>query len=159
MVIFLVVNVLIQPAPKSPLQMQLNKWSHIGLQGQVCIIYMVSAIYKWGSSDWINGTILVDTLSVRPFGNWSDDTLVGLSPLFIAAAYFTLFYQTAFACIIWFRRIKKWTLIIGVAMHLGIILLFGLVEFGLVMILGYVVFLPDRWSEALISPLRKHIKT
>lgn len=159
-VIFLFFNMFIQlNKQESTLTKQLNKWTLIGLQGQMCVIYLISAIYKWGSSDWTHGTAVMQSLQVAPFGYVSALTAEKLKIVFMFMTYATLIYQTMFLALVWHSGTKKWMLLIGVIMHLGIILSFGLVEFGLTMIVGYTVFIPDSWTQKLSVPIRKYIKT
>jgi hypothetical protein len=51
-------------------------------------------------------------------------------------------YQLLFPVLVWIKKIKKMFLLLGILMHLYIAFVMGLVEFGSVMIISYIIFWP-----------------
>ena len=79
-------------------------------------------------------------------------------PLLInALTLTTLFWEVAYAAIVWPRLTRPWAIGMGVAVHLGIGLAMGMMEFGLAMIVANMAFVPAatwrRWTAA-IGPVR-----
>ncbi|HEU4716608.1 MAG TPA: hypothetical protein VFU15_02195, partial [Bacteroidia bacterium] len=60
-----------------------------------------------------------------------------------AGTYLTLVLQLAFPLTIWFRKTRTVTMITGIVIHLLIIFLMGITDFGLIMIAAYSLFVKD----------------
>jgi hypothetical protein len=61
-----------------------------------------------------------------------------------------LAYQILFPAVVWFKKIKKPFLILGILMHVYISLVMGLVLFGLIMIICYAIF----WEKGATEKLK-----
>ena len=74
-------------------------------------------------------------------------------PLLInAITLTTLFWEVAYAAIVWPRLTRPFAIGMGIAVHLGIGLAMGMMEFGLAMIVANLAFVPAatwrRWTGA-----------
>jgi hypothetical protein len=112
---------------------------------QICLVYFFSAIAKLNDPSWLHGSAILLTSQVShfslPFINYAAHRC---GFLFVILNYTVLSYQTLFPVIVWIKKIKKPFIIIGILMHLYIAFAMGLVSFGLIMILSYVYFWPDK---------------
>jgi hypothetical protein len=116
-----------------------HNFASIAIIIQICLVYFLSALAKLNSEDWLNGTAISTTLQVHhyslpAFFNIKQNTINYI------VNYVVLFYQLFFPVVIWFKKIKKPFLIIGVIMHVFISFVMGLISFGFIMILSYVYF-------------------
>ncbi len=116
-----------------------HNFACIALVIQICMVYFLSALAKLNSAEWLNGSAIATTLQIKQYAlePFSDTKQNALS---FILNYVVLFYQLFFPLVIWFKKIKKPFLIIGIIMHLFIAFAMGLMSFGFIMILGYVYF-------------------
>ncbi len=121
---------------------------------QVCLVYVLSTLYKLYDLNWLNGDALLYISRIDAF---SSDMMRGLfaenpkiSALF---TYFSLFYQGLFPVLIWFKKIKIPFLIAGVILHLGIAIGMGIFTFGILMLLIYLLFLENNQIEKIQKTL------
>lgn len=136
-----------QSGKNNVLRNVLNNVFFVACLIQVILVYVFSAWYKWIDPNWVNGNAFgfvanIDAYSVPWVSNIiSDYPLTGKWFTWIG-----LGYQTLFPVAIWFRKIKPYFLLIGVAFHLSISLFLGIFAFGLIMVSVYLLFidLPKR---------------
>ena len=124
---------------KSNFKISLHNLASIAIIIQICLVYFLSAIAKLNNEAWLNGSAISTTLQIKQyslelFPNYKQNALSFI------LNYVVLFYQLFFPLVIWFKKIKKPFLIIGIIMHLFIAFAMGLMSFGFIMILGYVYF-------------------
>ncbi|MBL4651771.1 MAG: hypothetical protein JKY53_02745 [Flavobacteriales bacterium] len=117
-------------------------------QIQVCTVYLVAAIYKFTGEEWLAGTAFYyvlnfEFLSHKLVANQifkSDFSLYFMN-------YFSLFYQVLFPFFVWIKSIKKWLLLAGLLINIGIIVINGLLDFGLIMIVSYSLFIDNETAK------------
>jgi hypothetical protein len=110
---------------------------------QVCLVYLVSGIAKLVDPDWLSGRAITMIAGVEHFRTYVLAPDYRIEWIEQAINYFVLLYQVLFPVLIWFRKLKMPLLLAGVLMHLYIALGMGLVSFGAIMIVCYLLFLPD----------------
>ena len=139
--IFLRKNFTIQKTFWGDLSVLLHNVSFIALISQICIVYFYSALAKWVDADWLNGEAVN---LVNMTHHYSPALLIDhasfLYPVSFVLTYVVLLYQTLFPVLIWFKKIKKPFLFMGIIMHLYIAFMMGLFFFGLIMAITYVLF-------------------
>ncbi len=110
----------------------------------VSSIYFDSALWKLGSSMWMNGlgywTTAVQPWEGQPTLAWT------LNNEWIArsAGYVTLIFELVFAFLIWFRPLRWPLLLIGFTLHVGIGTLLPIPLFGLIMVSFLTALIPLR---------------
>jgi hypothetical protein len=113
-------------------------------QVQVALVYACAGIYKLNGELWQSGMALYYLLQAESYTHpWVADMVFLYPWLPFLGTYFTLAFQFAFPTLIWIRSVRPWLLAAGVLLHLGIAFVMGLFTFGLVMIVSYVLFLPN----------------
>jgi len=117
----------------------LHNTSLLALKIQICLAYFIAAYYKITDSSWIEGIAVYQTFQVPEFSN----SLFQSIPYSVCMAltYFTTIYQLSFPFLVWFRPFKIYLFSFGILQHLFIGFGMGLVSFGLVMIICYILFL------------------
>ncbi|MES2761070.1 MAG: hypothetical protein V4677_02645 [Bacteroidota bacterium] len=111
----------------------------IGIKLQICLAYFLSAYYKLTEDSWINGGALHTIFQIPEFSN----TLLASIPsvMCMVLTYLTIAYQLSFPVLVWFRPFKIWLFSFGILQHLVIALGMGLFQFGIIMIICYILFL------------------
>lgn len=132
-----------------------TNFAFLAIQIQVCILYFVSAIYKLFGAHWMDGSALYYILNIDEYtAPWVQHYIANTDWLTIPVTYFTLFFQLAFPITVWIKKLKTVTVIIGIAFHVLIIFMMGLTDFGLIMLLIYILFLSDKKSDRILSKLK-----
>lgn len=121
------------------LKTALHNTSLIAIKVQVCLVYLLSALFKLQDDSWINGTALHFIFQLPEYSN----ALLSALPTSICTVltYATLLYQLTFCVMVFIPKVKKYVLAFGLLQHLAIALFMGLFSFGCVMIISYIVFL------------------
>jgi hypothetical protein len=137
---FLSASYLITDSKIKTLKIFIHNMACMAVITQVCLLYFLSGLAKYYSADWLTGAALADLQQIKHFNLYNPGYLrLPYSFLFLLN-YLVMIYQLGFPILIWFKKIKKPILIIGVCMHLYIGFVMGLVEFSLVMLLPYIYF-------------------
>jgi hypothetical protein len=129
-----------------------NKWSYLNrlitnsaffiAQLQICTVYLTAGLYKLSGEEWIGGSAFYYTLNFEFLSHKLIANQFFKSDLALYAAnYYALGYQVLFPLLVWVKSIKKWLLLTGFILHLGIIVVNGLVDFGLIMMVSYSLFI------------------
>ena len=112
------------------------------LQVQLCVVYFFSGCGKMFGASWWEGTAIWGAVAN---GQYRTLDLTGLArhPLVTNALTLgTLFWEVAYPAIVWPRLTRRLALGMAVAVHLGIGLALGMLEFGLAMIAANLAFVP-----------------
>lgn len=111
---------------------------------QIVLCYVFSAVFKWQGAMWTEGTAVYYSLQLDRFSSeWlKSGGIAGNLVISSALTYLTLLYQTLFPILVFWRKTKPYTLLIGVSMHLFIGLAMHLWDFALIMLISYILFIP-----------------
>jgi hypothetical protein len=111
---------------------------------QIAIIYLLSGVDKLYSSGWRDGDAIHYMLSLEYLMN---PRLTGLIPdmpwLNFIVSWGVIAFEILFPFLIWNQKTRLWMLLIGTLFHIGISIVLSLVDFGLIMIISYLIFLKD----------------
>jgi hypothetical protein len=138
----------VQPVPKvsiAPLRL---------LRYQLALIYFASAIWKLYDPLWRNGTAVYYVLNQNVFQRFP-----GSAPLpdwlTAPATYGTLLFELGFAFLLVVPVLRRFALIGGVLLHVGMLALLEIGPFHLVMLAGYLSFLNPESVPTLLGRLRR----
>jgi hypothetical protein len=126
------------------------------IQLHMCLVYLIAGVAKlqgkqwwFGNATWLtmnaplfNDNFNVDWIANPQLGEWFWHYVCFFS------SYATLVFEIGFPFLIWNKKLRPWFLFGAFVLHLGIGLLMGLAEFGLVMLAGCMAFIPPegfRW--------------
>lgn len=117
----------------------LHNMSLIAIKAQVCLAYFLAGYFKVIDDSWTSGEAIYQTFQIPEFSN----ALFASIPhsLCVILTYITIVYQLSFPFLVWFRPFKIYLFSFGILQHLFIAFGMGLVSFGLVMIICYILFL------------------
>lgn len=123
----------------------LHNASVIAIITQVCLLYFLSGLAKLIDINWQNASALNIIAQVDQFKLIPTPHQNILSQILLwVLNYLILIYQLFFPALVFIRKIKKYVLMFGIAMHLYIIVFMGLFWFGSIMILTYIFFWPQQ---------------
>ncbi|MFF9376988.1 hypothetical protein ACF1BB_20915 [Streptomyces griseoluteus] len=125
----------------------------VAIASQMCLVYVVSGLYKVQGRLWQDGTALFYVLRVPEF------SLPGVSHLVydndflvVAGTYTTVFFLVYFPLGALVPALRPWAAAMSVSFHLAIALFMGLTGFAFTMIACDLVFL-DRELDRTVSTL------
>ena len=109
---------------------------------QVAFMYLISGWDKLITPSWRSGQAFEYIRHIDLF-NPAFSGVLSQESIQVALSWATIAFELAFPVGVWFERSRLLFLILGVAFHLAIAFMLNLPDFGLVMILSYLVFLKD----------------
>ncbi|MBM4056971.1 MAG: HTTM domain-containing protein [Planctomycetes bacterium] len=120
------------------------------IQVHLCVIYFFSGCGKLFGASWWEGTAIWGAAANVQYRTL-DLTWLAAHPLAVnAITLATLFWEVAYAALVWPRLTRPLFLAMAVAVHLGIGLTMGMMEFGLAMIVANLAFVPAAvWRRLL----------
>ncbi|MBL7873718.1 MAG: hypothetical protein JNM78_19015 [Cyclobacteriaceae bacterium] len=117
-------------------------------QIQVVFIYFQSGYNKLLSEAWRSGDAIYSITHLTFFQNPNLPWELNETECLLLA-WGVILFEIGFALLIWVKRLRLTLLVLGCIFHISIILFLGLLDFGLIMIIGYCVFLPIQRSKPL----------
>jgi len=118
---------------------------------QISILYLTAGSHKFLGSYWLYGDALFVTLNIQEFSlPWILEFLDTNTWYLRFANWVSLFYQISFPVLIWFRPIRPYLLSLGLVFHLSIAFLVGVIDFGLILVAAYAMFIPNNRAKKLL---------
>jgi hypothetical protein len=131
------------------------------IAGQICVVYLMSGLYKVQGPLWQDGTALYSILRVPDFYfPGVTELLFASDTLLVLGAYGTVLSSIAFPVLIIFRRGRLPAVLMMTAFHLSIAFFMGLTAFAAIMVACDLVFASGHVERVLvrarssIGPLR-----
>ena len=122
---------------------------------QVSAVYLISGLWKLDNVTWRDGSALHYVLENPQFRRFAFLASPALDSWTTLATYLTLAWELGFAFLVLHRRTRRWTLAVGIAIHLGMGAALELGPFSAVMLASYVAFLdPERLRTRLAGSRR-----
>lgn len=121
----------------------------------ICSIYFISGLDKILSESWRSGDAItaVGRLHYMVAPAFRDAFPEGMGvKMFLS--WLVIVFELLFPLFVWFRKTRVWLLSIGVIFHLVIFFVLSLPDFGLMMILTYLVFFRDEdyaWIRKVVA--------
>jgi hypothetical protein len=130
----------------------ITPWAQRLLQMQLCLVYFQSSVIKCQGQLWRDGTTVHYVLFNREFGWFNLEWLAQYPLLINFMSHGAILAQFALAFWLWFRPTRRWAILGGVALHLGIRPILNIPGFGEFMTAIYITFLaPDELDAVLRS--------
>jgi len=121
------------------------------IQLHLCLIYGLSGLSKLQSPVWWRGDALLSLLGYAEFRP-VDLTFLAQWPVLLAVfTHLALFLEIAYPVLIWPKRLRPLMIAGVVGLHVGIMMVMGLYEFGLAMILANLAFASGPWLRSLVT--------
>jgi hypothetical protein len=133
------------PSPRATIALRL-------IQVHLCVVYFFSGCGKMLGASWWEGTALWGAAANVQYRTLNL-TFLARHPLVTnALTLATLLWEATYAALVWPRLTRRLFLAMAVAVHLGIGLAMGMMEFGLAMITANLAFVPVGTWRALVRP-------
>lgn len=124
-----------------------SNFAYIGIVFQLLVVYGSAAYIKWTGNTWWDGIAVWNAAHISAYSNpWITELYSNNHWIVYLINYVALFYQTAFPIVIWFKKIKKPVLLIGLLFHGFTIFVMELYFFGSAMVLAYLLLLDENGS-------------
>lgn len=142
---------------KEEVKPQRNLVSWFGLSAikfEVVLLYFTAGFGKLTGTHWLAGDAFYLVSQIPEYSNPWFANFIAQHPYFgYFLNYYTLVYQVGFPFVIWFRFFKYKWMMLGVLFHLGIGLICGIMDFGLILLAAYFAFYDEERSDWLKSVL------
>lgn len=122
------------------------------LQVHLCVVYLFSGAGKLFGASWWEGTALWGAIANDRYRTLDLRGLAGHPLVVNALTLATLWWEVAYAALVWPRLTRRLCLAMAVLVHLGIGLAMGMMEFGLAMITANLAFVPAATFASLLRP-------
>ncbi len=114
------------------------------VQIQLCVIYMYTGFEKLKGGDWWDQTAVWKVLGNEQL-MMADLSFLRNVPLVIGiATWGTVLFEVYSPILFWPRATRKWALLAGWSLHIGIAMVMGLYIFSLTMMAAYLLFVDPR---------------
>lgn len=123
------------------------------IQVHLCVVYLFSGGGKLLGASWWEGTALWGAAANVQYRTLDLTWLASHPWLVNALTLSTLWWEIAYAALIWPRLTRRLFLAMAVPVHLGIGLAMGMMEFGLAMLTANLAFVPASVLRRLLRPL------
>lgn len=115
------------------------------IQLHLCVIYFFGGLGKARGWMWWDGSAMWFAAASYEYQSM-DLTWIGrYRTLGSILTHVTLFWEIAYAALVWPRLTRPWILAIALLVHAGIAIFFGMITFGLMMIVANLAFVT--WPE------------
>ncbi len=141
------------PDGKTSLQSNvLNNLFLLACKLQLIVVYLFAGLYKLQGTHWLSGEAVYYVLHIREFSHPRLMEVFGESrALGRMATWFALAYQLLFPVLVWFRKTKGPLLLAGALFHLYVAFGMGLPDFGIIMVLSYLMFVPNHFYQGFTN--------
>jgi len=120
-------------------------WPLLLMRGQVALIYFSSGLWKISYPMWRDGSAVHWALSLNIFHRLPWPVPVSWSPVVAAITWSTVLFEIFFPLLVLFRATRGPTLVGGILLHLGLLVMLELGPFSYLMMASYLAFVdPDR---------------
>jgi hypothetical protein len=133
-------------------------WAQRLLQLQVAFVYAMTVLLKLKGGAWVDGTALYYTSRLEEFHRFPMPFVADSMLLVNLLTYWTLATELSLAFLIWVPGLRKFVLVNGVLLHLGIEYSMNVPLFAFTMIVSYITFVDveSAWQWVLAQqPLRR----
>lgn len=131
-------------------------WALRLVQVQLSVVYVGSVWAKLRGTTWNDGTAIGYVLRLRDVNRFVWPAAVSQSLLLVnVMTYGTILLELALAVLVWRRRARPWVLLLGVMMHFLVELSVLVGFFGVVLLVGYLAFVPSDTMSATIVAIRR----
>ncbi|HXU26149.1 MAG TPA: HTTM domain-containing protein [Bacteroidia bacterium] len=130
----------------------ISNFAVLATRFQVIILYIAASYFKLLGQTWLNGTAFYYVLFNDTYSHpWVKSLIISNSFFIHVITWFALSFQLLFPVLIWFKQTKPFILIAGVLFHLMIIFVMGITDFGIIMLLMYLLFIKMPIKKELIN--------
>lgn len=128
------------------------------IQIHMCVIYLFGGIGKARGDTWWEGSALWFAFATLEYQSLDMVWTVHLPWLLALLTHITLFWELAYAFLIWPKLTRPIMLVLAVLVHAGIGLCMGMKTFGLMMIFANLAFVYPEYVQATVAALSRLVR-
>lgn len=110
------------------------------LQIQFSMVYLATTLFKFKGLDWVDGTAIYYTARLENFQRIPLPIIFDYAFLVKSITWGTLFVEFAMGTLVWVKEFRKWVLLMGILLHIGIEITMSIGVFEWVMMSSYLLF-------------------
>jgi hypothetical protein len=126
-------------------------WGVRLLQLQLCLLYFQACVIKCDGLSWQSGKVVHYILFNQEFRQFDFEWLADYPLLINFLTHAALLFEFGLAFWLWFRPTRRWTILAGVCLHMGIRPVLNVPGFGETLIATYLTFLAADEVDSLIA--------
>lgn len=142
-----------------PVPPAISLWGQRLIQYQVALVYFTTVWWKWFGMYWKNGTATWYPENLAEFNRFPVPNFVRHQPFIALTTYGTLLVELSLATLIFYKPLRKYVLLAGIAMHGYIEYRFNIPFFAITIIATYICFYEGdevvAWTKRLGERLRR----
>jgi hypothetical protein len=136
----------------------LSNFAFFASKIQLLLVYMIASISKLGDTNWVIGTALYFVALNEEYSLEFFKSFALLFPSILKfLTWLVLGFQLIFPILVWSKKIKPYLFLFGIVMHLSIAILMGIPDFGLIMLVMYLLFCSEPWSIRITEKLKLNL--
>lgn len=112
------------------------------IQIHLCIVYLFAGLGKCQGDKWWDGEAIWGAIANHEYQTFDMLWLSEHMWLVAVITMVALFWEVSYVALIWPRLTRPLVLMLAIPMHLGIGLCLGMLEFGLIMLVANIAFVP-----------------
>ena len=125
-------------------------------RAQLVLVYLCAGIYKLNGELWQSGMALYYILQSFAYSHpLVIKYIVGFPLLAVLGTYFALFFQVSCPYLLINKSTRKYWIIMGTLLHLGIAFVMGLFLFGAIMCIMYLLFYDDDFVKNIFIKTKR----
>lgn len=124
------------------------------MQLQFSLVYFATTLFKLKGYDWVDGTAVYYTSRLVNFQRVALPYVFDFAITNKFITWSALFIEFAMGTLIWVKEWRKWVLIFGLALHLGIEITMSIGFFEWIMVGSFILFLESEELHKLLVPFR-----
>lgn len=141
-------------AVKHSLRQMITNAAVLIIKLHFCLLYFVNAAGKIIHPFWRNGSLFNDIWHLSYFANPNFVPVWFFNPtLQFITAWSVIIFEFMFPVMIWFKPYKNSLIFIGLLFHVGISMLLSIPDFGITMMLVYILFYDFKTAKKRFSEL------
>jgi len=123
-----------------PIPDLVSLWPQRLIQYQVALVYFTTVWWKWFGIYWKDGTATWYPANLHEFDRFPVPGLLEHQPFIAITTYMTIVTELSLATLVFYRPLRKWVLLAGIAMHGYIEYRFNIPFFAITIICTYLCF-------------------
>jgi hypothetical protein len=124
------------------------------IQMHLCVIYLFGGLGKLRGWMWWDGSAMWFAAASYEYQSLPLTWIGSMPTLGSIATHITLFWEVAYAALIWPRSTRPYVLAMAVVAHLGIALFLGMITFGVLMIVANLAFVEPDWLRKILARIQ-----
>jgi hypothetical protein len=119
------------------------------IQVHLCIVYLFAGLGKCQGDKWWDGEAIWGAIANHEYQTVDMLWLSEHMGLVAVITMLALFWEVSYVALVWPRLTRPVVLLLAVPLHLGIGICLGMLEFGLIMLVANIAFIPASFFRSV----------